>query len=102
MKTNWTACVNEWVEQNQGFMIGLLQEMVRFKSINPNFMDTPSKSESAQLQNFIEEQLVSWGLTVDKWDVYENQPNVVATVGGKKEKASFILNGHVDVVPRRH
>lgn len=99
MKTNWTARVNEWVEQNQGFMIGLLQEMVRFKSINPNFMDTPSKSESAQLQNFIEEQLVSWGLTVDKWDVYENQPNVVATVEGKKEKTSFILNGHVDVVP---
>ncbi|ERI07826.1 hypothetical protein [Aneurinibacillus aneurinilyticus] len=60
MKTDWTVCVNEWVGQNQEFMISLLQQMVRFKSINANFMDTPSRSESAQLQHFIEEQLVSY------------------------------------------
>jgi len=91
--------VEEWVHKHQQYMIGLLQEMIRFKSINPKFIDDPSSSECDKLQEFLQDYLLTLGLSVDKWDVYDRQPNIVATLQGKTRENTLILNGHVDVVP---
>lgn len=96
---NWMPVVENWVNENQQHIVELLQEMIGFKSINPNFMENPDASESNKLQEFVKDFLLSMGLTVDKWDVYEGQPNVVATLKGKTRENTLILNGHVDVVP---
>ncbi|MFP3513661.1 hypothetical protein SB775_29630, partial [Peribacillus sp. SIMBA_075] len=73
---DWKGIVQEWVERNQQHIVELLQELVRFKSVNPNFLERPEASESDKLQEFLKDYLLSMGLTVDKWDVYEGQPNV--------------------------
>lgn len=96
---DWKGIVQEWVERNQQHIVELLQELVRFKSVNPNFLERPEASESDKLQEFLKDYLLSMGLTVDKWDVYEGQPNVVASIKGKSRDNTLILNGHVDVVP---
>ncbi|RNB87652.1 ArgE/DapE family deacylase [Brevibacillus fluminis] len=98
-KFQCSEMVNEWMRKNQEHMVGLLKEMVGFKSINPKFLNSASSSESDQLQEFLKDYLLSLGLRVDKWDVYDNQPNVVATLKGKTSENSLILNGHIDVVP---
>lgn len=96
---NWKEKVLEWVEKNQQHMVELLQELVRYKSVNPQFLERPDTSESDKLQEFLQDYLLTMGLSVDKWDVHDRQPNVVATMKGKSRDHTLILNGHVDVVP---
>ncbi|MET3289813.1 UNVERIFIED_CONTAM: acetylornithine deacetylase/succinyl-diaminopimelate desuccinylase family protein [Brevibacillus sp. OAP136] len=98
-RKDWKGIVENWVNRNQQHIVELLQEMIRYKSVNPQFIDNPSESENDKLQDFLEDYLLSMGLDVDKWDVYEGQPNIVATVKGKSRDNTLILNGHVDVVP---
>src|SRR5699024_3130917 len=35
----------------------------------------------------------------EKWDVYENQPNLIGLIEGENKENTLILNGHIDVVP---
>src|SRR5699024_4287018 len=71
-----------------------------FKSINHKFLENPSDSEVDKLQEFLEQYLNNLKLKTDKWDVYENQPNLVGILKGKTDKKNtLILNGHIDVVP---
>src|SRR5690625_3630793 len=67
-------------------------------------------------QTIVADRLKDLGLEVDVWvpdfeelkkseffnprrDNYENSPNVVGILKGKKNGRSLILNGHIDVVP---
>lgn len=96
---NWENVVEEWVDKNKDNIIELLQEMISFKSVNFKFLDNPLDSEVKELQDFLEDYLQKLELKTDKWEVYDNQPNLVGILKGQSDENSLILNGHIDVVP---
>src|SRR5699024_6620721 len=75
------------------------KDLIGFKSINHKFLENPLDSETDKLQEYLEEYLKNLGLETDKWNVYENQPNLVGTIKGERNDNTLILNGHIDVVP---
>ncbi len=100
MTENWERKVEEWMTENEETLLNLLKKLVSFKSINHNFLRDPSESEVDKLQAYLEKYLNDLGLVTDKWDVYENQPNLVGVLKGNSDKKNtLILNGHIDVVP---
>lgn len=100
MSENWESIIEEWMAENEENLIQLIKKLVGFKSINHKFLENPSDSEVDKLQEFLEQYLNNLKLKTDKWDVYENQPNLVGILKGKTDKKNtLILNGHIDVVP---
>ncbi|MFA1820167.1 ArgE/DapE family deacylase [Virgibacillus oceani] len=100
MQNNMQTIVENWMNDNKDSLLDLLKKLVNFKSVNSKFMKNPSDSEVDKLQDFLEDYLKNLGLDTDKWDVYENQPNLVGVLKGNgKEENTLILNGHIDIVP---
>lgn len=87
------------LDQSHDDTVKLIKDLVAFKSINPNFMDNPSISEEAQVQDFLEQLLRNMGLDVTRWELAADRPNIVARIPGKGGGNSLALNGHIDVVP---
>lgn len=97
-----TNVINNWVDNNKDDITDLLKKMVSYKSINHKFLSDPKESEANELQNFLEDYLDELNLDnleTDKWEVYPNQPNLIATLKGNNNNNTLILNGHIDVVP---
>lgn len=100
MKKNWEDVIERWIDDNKKDILTLLKKLVSFKSINHKFLDNPVESEVKELQDYLETYLIDLGLSIDRWDVYENQPNLIGTLKGTSNKENrLILNGHIDVVP---
>lgn len=74
-------------------LIALLNTLISFKTPAPPARNT----KEAQL--FVAELLKNMGFTIDMWDVYPNDPNVVGVLKGSDPKRyqSLIINGHIDV-----
>lgn len=89
----WKAVDNE-----RSYATDLTQELVRIPSVNPKFVSDPLQSREGAVQDLVESELTSLGMSIDRWDVFPDRPNVVGQIAGSEER-SLLLCGHIDVVP---
>ncbi|MEC2070380.1 acetylornithine deacetylase [Alkalihalophilus marmarensis] len=83
----------EGVEEREEELIYLLQQLVEYQT------ESPPARNTKEAQDFIAHYLADAGFDIDMWDVYPNDPNVVAVKKGtaSAHHRSLLLNGHVDV-----
>ncbi|ERN54666.1 acetylornithine deacetylase [Alkalihalophilus marmarensis] len=83
----------ENVEEREEELICLLQQLVEYQT------ESPPARNTKEAQDFIAHYLADAGFDIDMWDVYPNDPNVVAVKKGtaSAHHRSLLLNGHVDV-----
>ena len=86
------------IDNDTDFVIDLTREMVKIPSVNPKFQVEQGLNREPDVQNLVQGQLEEDGFTTDRWDVFEDRPNVVGEWEGSDDK-SLILCGHIDVVP---
>jgi acetylornithine deacetylase len=87
------------LEKDRDYVLNLAQQMVRYKSINPNFIPNPEMSQEAGVQHYLEGVFKELGLETTTWDAFPNRPNLVGQLAGAGSGRSLIFNGHIDVVP---
>lgn len=87
----------EQVDERQHELIELLTTLISFKTPAPPARNT--KEAQLYVAQFLEEI----GFSIDMWDVYPNDPNVVGVRKGEKSAThqSLIINGHIDVAEVR-
>lgn len=80
-------------EEQKDELIELAKTLISFKTPAPPARNTDS------IQTWIAQFLFERGFSIDKWDVYPGDPNVVGVLKGTNSAAyqSLIINGHVDV-----
>src|SRR4051812_173321 len=98
MQDDVVRSVQSSIETERDWVIDLTQRLVRIPSVNPKFHRDPIVNKEAEVQSLLESELQQLGLVTEKWDVFENRPNLVADLAGSDER-SLILCGHIDVVP---
>ena len=86
------------LEQEKDFLINLTQQIVKIPSVNPKLENNPELNKEPEVQNVLEKVLTEEGFAINRWDVFENRPNIVANKPGNEDR-SLILCGHIDVVP---
>ncbi|MEM9108166.1 MAG: M20/M25/M40 family metallo-hydrolase, partial [Pseudomonadota bacterium] len=86
------------IDSNTDFVIDLTREMVKIPSVNPKFQVEQGLNREHDVQNLVQGQLDEDGFTTERWDVFEDRPNVIGEWEGSDDK-SLILCGHIDVVP---
>ena len=96
--------ISSLVDETANELIGLLQELIAFRSENSKFLAEPDAQAAAREQEeAAQRRIAGWladlGMSVDLWDVLTRRPNVVGRCAGSGGGRSLILNGHVDVVP---
>ncbi|MCP8971033.1 acetylornithine deacetylase [Ectobacillus ponti] len=81
------------VEKRQDELIELAKQLIAYETPAP-----PARNTS-DIQAFIADFLQQCEFSIDKWDVYPGDPNVVGVRKGTQsdEYKSLIINGHVDV-----
>ncbi|MBV8106937.1 MAG: M20/M25/M40 family metallo-hydrolase, partial [Hyphomicrobiales bacterium] len=90
--------IHQAIDDDRGAIISLTSEMVRIPSVNPKFETAEGLNREADVQALLAKHLEPLGAAVERWDVFPNRPNLVATFAGVAER-SLLLNGHIDVVP---
>ncbi|MBU8906773.1 acetylornithine deacetylase [Desertibacillus haloalkaliphilus] len=85
--------VQREVDNRKDELLELVQALVRYKTPSP-----PARNTVAA-QTYIASYLEDLGFSIDKWDVYKGDPNVVGTLKGTEPDYynSLIINGHIDV-----
>jgi formylaminopyrimidine deformylase len=80
-------------EERKEELIELLETLIRFETPSPPARNT------ADAQGYIATYLEELGFTIDMWEVYPGDPNVVGVKKGTAsgEYQSLIINGHIDV-----
>ncbi|KXH84160.1 acetylornithine deacetylase [Sporosarcina sp. HYO08] len=81
------------VEERQKELVDLAMTLIQYKTPSPPARNTK------EAQDFIANFLKKLDFSIDQWDVYPNDPNIVGTLRGTdpKQHNSLIINGHVDV-----
>lgn len=81
------------IDERKEELVDLAKTLIRYQTPSPPARNT------ADAQGFIATYLNDIGFTIDKWDVYEGDPNVVGVLTGTKstEYNSLLINGHIDV-----
>lgn len=81
------------VEVRKEELIDLLKKLIEYKT------PAPPARNTKEAQQFIADFLKEKGFSIDMWDVYPNDPNVVGVLEGKEANSfkSLIINGHIDV-----
>jgi succinyl-diaminopimelate desuccinylase len=88
------AAVVAYLEEHRSEIIGLLQEMVRTRSINPAFdPDSPGEGAMAALVKARYDRL---GVPVESLEVAPGRPNLIATVKGEGGGPRLLVNCHTD------
>lgn len=99
--------IQQWMQEHRSEGVSLLQEMVKFPSIQGN---------EQEIQHFVANKLQLLGMEVELWEPdgdelskhpyfysprnrFDGSPNVVGIWRGTGGGRSILLNGHVDVVP---
>jgi acetylornithine deacetylase/succinyl-diaminopimelate desuccinylase-like protein len=84
-----TGQVDKKVEE----LVELCKTLISYKT------PAPPARNTADVQKFIGEYLQNLGFSIDQWDVYPGDPNVVGTLKGLESNGyqSLIINGHIDV-----
>ena len=86
------------LDSEREYATQLTQKLVRIPSVNPKFIQDPQQNREAAVQDAVEDELQAIGMSIDRWDVFEDRPNVVGQLAGTEER-SLLLCGHIDVVP---
>jgi acetylornithine deacetylase len=83
----------EMVDSRQDELVELLCTLISYETPAP-----PARNTS-QAQAFVGKYLSGLGFSIDTWDVYPGDPNVVGLLkgSGSDRFKSLILNGHMDV-----
>ncbi|MFC4401737.1 acetylornithine deacetylase [Gracilibacillus xinjiangensis] len=81
------------VDEYQDELKQILADLISFPTVSPPARNT------GELQTYIADFLENEGFTTTSWDVFPNDPNLVAMKEGKnkKEYNSLVINGHIDV-----
>ncbi|PDT64357.1 acetylornithine deacetylase [Bradyrhizobium ottawaense] len=93
VKAAWKA-----IDEERSYATELTQKLVRIPSVNPKFIKDPRQNRESAVQDLVEAELSSIGMSVDRWDVFPERPNVIGQFAGSEER-SLLLCGHIDVVP---
>lgn len=80
------------IDENKDDLIRLMQDLIRFKTVNPPGNETPCAE-------FLAEKLRGVGFTVQLPAVQKERANVVAKMRGKTGNPSLLCYAHIDVVP---
>jgi formylaminopyrimidine deformylase len=74
-------------------LVDLVSRLVAFPTLSP-----PGRNTGAA-QDFVGDYLTAMGFSVDRFDVYPGDPDVVGVLQGSDPDAatSLLLNGHIDV-----
>lgn len=83
----------EQIDVRKDEVIDLLKKLIEFKT------PAPPARNTKDAQTFVADFLREKGFSVDMWDVYPNDPNVVGVLKGRDTEHfnSLIINGHMDV-----
>jgi formylaminopyrimidine deformylase len=83
----------EQIDVRKDEVIDLLKKLIEFKT------PAPPARNTKDAQTFVADFLRERGFSVDMWDVYPNDPNVVGVLKGSDADHfnSLIINGHIDV-----
>lgn len=90
------ARLNELLQQvdnRQEELVSLIEKLIRYET------PAPPARNTEEAQTFIASFLEEKGFSIDKWDVYPGDPNVVGVLKGTDSPSfkSLIVNGHIDV-----
>ncbi len=77
--------------RDNDYPVHLTQQLVRYKSLNPNFIAQVELSEEPQLQDFLESTLRDLGLRTTRWEAVARRPNLVwsSSRTGRRQKPYF-------------
>ena len=111
--------VYRWIDENEGEVVKLLQELIRIPSVNPYFDEDKQYMQEGKAQAYLKEYLEDMGMDTeltypdagklvaykDKAGYYadhtfEDRPNLLGTLKGEGGGRSILLSGHMDVVQR--
>ena len=83
----------EQIDLRKNELLELTKTLIRFETPAP-----PARNTN-EAQEFVAQFLRKRNFSVDKWDVYPNDPNVVGVKKGIESDThkSLIINGHMDV-----
>ncbi len=76
--------------------------MVSIQSINPKYPSADAEKYlggEKECNEFLGSELAKLGCKIDLFEKSEKRTNLVATLTGKGEGRSLIMNGHIDTVP---
>ncbi|UJW59246.1 acetylornithine deacetylase [Bacillus sp. A116_S68] len=81
------------VDNHRDELLTLVKDLIRFPT------ESPPARNTEEAQSFIAEKLREIGFSIDQWDVFPHDPNVVGTLKGEQSDVyqSLIINGHIDV-----
>ncbi|HHX95828.1 MAG TPA: acetylornithine deacetylase [Clostridia bacterium] len=81
------------VDSRQDRLIELAQRLIGFPNVSP-----PGRN-SAEAQAFVQDYLESIGCSIDRWEAFPGDPNIIAVMPGTspEQYKSLILNAHIDV-----
>ncbi|MFC7062356.1 acetylornithine deacetylase [Halobacillus seohaensis] len=81
------------VDERKEELIELLKELISFET------PAPPARNTKEAQQYVADFLKRYGFSIDLWDVYPNDPNVVGVLKGSDSEnyKSLIINGHMDV-----
>jgi acetylornithine deacetylase/succinyl-diaminopimelate desuccinylase-like protein len=93
--------VISYIDRTQDELLRFLSKYLQFRSVNPDMLADPSVTQLRQCQDWLKEELTSWGIfhEVNSLAVDAEQPNVVARLAGHGSGPALLFNGHTDVVP---
>jgi len=92
------AALREEVAREAGWLVALLQDLVRIPSVNPKFVRDPAQNREPAVQDRIEAELRALGFATARQHPFPDRPNLIGTWEGTQAR-SLALCGHVDVVP---
>ncbi|WP_096187566.1 acetylornithine deacetylase [Evansella halocellulosilytica] len=92
MEEKLTAALRQ-VDERKDELIELLKTLISFET------PAPPARNTKEAQRYVAQLLEKRGFSIDMWDVYPNDPNVVAQLKGHSSEQfhSLIINGHIDV-----
>ena len=85
--------IDRWLIGAGDSLVGRVRDLVAFPTLSPPGRNT------ASAQDYLAAWLRDLGCTVDRFDVYPGDPNVVGVLAGSGGEAerSILFNGHIDV-----
>ena len=81
------------IDSRQEELLELACRLIEFPNVSP-----PGRN-SAKAQEFVEDYMLKLGCSLDRWEAFPGDPNLIALMPGAKpeEYQSLILNAHIDV-----
>ncbi|MEM4246263.1 MAG: acetylornithine deacetylase [Candidatus Bathyarchaeia archaeon] len=83
------------VDEGKDEVVEFLSELIRFRTPNPPGGNT------LEAQRWFSEKLSEAGFSIETFEIYPGDPNVIGVIESKSAGRSIILNGHMDVAEVR-